>query len=362
MAEPLDIFLVCVPGLEPVLAEEARALGFDLARPVPGGVEIVGGWPDIWRANLWLRGATRVLVRLGSFPAAHLGQLEKNARAFPWTHHLNAREPVRLDVVCRRSRISRADAASQKLERALRQAAIPVTKQAKVTLKLRINDDICEISVDTSGEPLHKRGHKAAVGKAPLRETMAALFLRQAGYVPGEPLVDPMCGSGTFLIEAAEIAAGLAPGRDRAFAFEHLKSFHPAQRPKANAGDPVPSTIYGFDRDDGAIRSAAQNAARAWVSCTFTRQPVSDLAPPTTQPGLVICNPPYGARIGQQKALFALYGTLGDRLRAGFGGWRVAIVTSDEKLARATKQPFLPKGPPVAHGGLKVWLFRTGTR
>ncbi|MEM8591207.1 MAG: class I SAM-dependent RNA methyltransferase [Pseudomonadota bacterium] len=362
MTAKLDIFLAAIPGLEEALAEEASELGFSPSLPVRGGVEVEGSWEEVWRANLWLRGASRVLVRLGSFRASNLGELERRARDFAWSRHLTAREPVRLDITCRKSRIAHAGAAAQKLERALRGAASPVAQNAAVTLKIRIDHDRCTISVDTSGEPLHKRGTKVAVGKAPLRETMAALFLRQCGYQPGEPVVDPTCGSGTLLLEAAEIAAGLAPGRHRSFAFAKLASFNPGSWALVHRGagkEPAP-VFFGYDRDDGAIKNARANAERAGIPGHFERRSISELSPPTSEPGLVICNPPYGARIGNPKALHALYRTLGERLRADFSGWRVGIVTSDEALARATGLKFASKGPPIAHGGLKVWLFQAG--
>ncbi|MEM1237698.1 MAG: class I SAM-dependent RNA methyltransferase, partial [Pseudomonadota bacterium] len=345
MAEKLDIFLICVPGLEPHLASEAAELGFSPARAVAGGVELRGTWQDVWRANLWLRGATRVLVRMGSFRALNLNQLGSEAQRFPWADTLIPREPVRIDVTCRKSRISHAGAATQRLERALRSAAIPVHPQAQVTLKIRIEKDICTLSVDTSGEPLHKRGHKAAVSKAPLRETMASLMLRACGYEPGESVIDPMCGSGTFPIEAAEIAANLAPGRSRSFAFERLASFNAASwaQMRPGAAPAAQGAFYGFDRDAGAIRAASDNAKRAGVSCQFDERPVAALAAPEGTPGLVICNPPYGARIGNKKSLFALYGTLGARLREpGFAGWRAGILTSDIDLAKSTGLNFEP--------------------
>ncbi|MEL7301516.1 MAG: class I SAM-dependent RNA methyltransferase [Pseudomonadota bacterium] len=360
MADPLDIFLVCVPGLEDALLDEALALGFGPASRVHGGVSLKGGLEDVWRANLWLRGATRVLVRLGSFPARTLADLEHQGARFPWHAHLAAREPVRLDVTCRKSKIAHAGAAAAKLERALRVAQIPVIAKAPVTLKIRIERDLCHVSVDSSGESLHKRGHKAAVGKAPLRETMAALILRRAGHAPGEPVVDPFCGSGTLPLEAADLASGRAPGRDRGFAFERLPSFNAAAyRLLPRVGEAVEPRCFGYDRDAGAVRNARANAKRAGLSCTFAEQPVGALSPPTDAPGLVICNPPYGIRIGEVQALHGLYATLGARLR-DFAGWRVAILTSEARLAQATGLDFAPEGPPIAHGGLKVWLFQAG--
>ncbi len=361
-----ELFAVAPPGLEEVLAEEVREAGFADVRAVAGGVVFRGGWPEVWRANLVLRGAGRVLVRIGSFRAFHLAQLNKRARRFAWRGVLRPDVPVRVEVTCRRSRIYHAGAAKQRIERAIaEELGAPVSADAPVQVKARIDDDLVVLSIDSSGEGLHRRGHKVAVGKAPLRETLAALFLRQCGYRGEEPVADPMCGSGTFVIEAAEIASGLAPGRSRSFAFEQLAGFDAGawaeMRPGGAARVP-PMRFFGFDRDDGAVRAAEANAGRAGVAelCGFRRQAISDLVAPDGPPGLVMVNPPYGARIGNRKLLFALYATLGERLRAGFSGWRVGLVTSDVGLARATGLPFVEQGPPVPHGGLKVRLFRTG--
>jgi len=361
----LEIFLVCPPGLERMLADEAVERGFDVTRIEPAGVTLAGGWPEIWRANLELRGPTRILARLGAFRALHLAQLDKRARKFPWGQTLRPDIPVRVEASCRRSRIYHAAAAAQRIERAIaEELGAPVSAEAVLRVLVRIEDDLCTISVDTSGEPLHRRGHKQAVGKAPMRESLAALFLRECGFDGTEPLVDPMCGSGTFVIEAAEIAAGLAPGRSRSFAFESLASFDPAEwarlrAPRANPAPPL--RHFGFDRDAGAIAMSQANAERAGVvsSTTFQRQAISALVPPAGPPGLVMANPPYGARIGNRKLLFALYGSFGEVLAAHFAGWRVGLVTSDPGLAKATRLPLEPAGGPVRHGGLKVQLYRT---
>jgi putative N6-adenine-specific DNA methylase len=178
------------------------------------------------------------------------------------------------------------------------------------------------------------------------------------GFDGTQTVVDPMCGSGTVPLEAAEIAAGLAPGWDRGFAFEAMQG---GVRPDIPPPPDVEPAIrfFGYDRDAGAIRGAAENAARARLSdwCRFERQPLSDLAPPDGPAGLVLTNPPYGARIGNRKPLFALYATLGQVLSERFAGWRVGIVTSDDGLAKATGLPLEPSAP-VAHGGLKVRLWQ----
>ncbi|MFD1882825.1 THUMP domain-containing class I SAM-dependent RNA methyltransferase [Paracoccus pacificus] len=364
-----DIFLVAPPGLEAVLLDETLAAGFAGARQVPGGVEFLGGWPDVWRANLTLRGATRVLARIGAFRAMHLAQLDKRAHKFPWSDVLRPDVPVRVETTARKSRIYHAGAATQRIERAITDTlGAPISADAPVTIKMRIEDDLCTISVDTSGESLHKRGHKSAVGKAPMRETLAALFLQQCGFDWQEPVVDPMCGSGTFVIEAAEIAAGLLPGRSRSFAFELLSSFDPKvwarmRGTAAPAITPPATPIYlGSDRNTGAIQMSRDNAARAGVSALtqFTHHAISDLPRPDLPPGLVIVNPPYGARIGNRKLLFPLYGALGKTLMERFAGWRVGVITSEPGLARATGLPFGPDNAPVPHGGLSIRLFLTG--
>ena len=358
----LDIRLVVLPGLEDVLATEVREAGFGEPLVEPGGVHILGGWPDVWRANLTLRGASRVLVRLGSFRAMHLAQLDKRARKFPWDEVFRPDVPLRVEATCRKSKIYHAGAAKERIERAIREElGAEVRDDAMLRVLVRIEDDLCTISVDSSGAGLHQRGHKMAVGKAPLRETMAALFLRQAGYTGTEPVVDPMCGSGTLPIEAAEIAMGLLPGRSRSFAFEHLTGFDQTAWESMRGRDPH-ETVFRFagsDRDAGAVRIAAENAERAGVLPVthFFQHAVSDAMPPDGPPGLLITNPPYGGRIGNKKLLYGLYAALGEVLRTRFSGWRVAVITSEPGLARATGLTLKPAGPPVPHGGLKVSLW-----
>jgi putative N6-adenine-specific DNA methylase len=237
---------------------------------------------------------------------------------------------------------------------------------AGLVIKTRIDDNNVRLSVDTSGVGLHKRGHKQAMGKAPLRETMAALLLRACLYDGTEPVLDPMCGSGTFLIEAAEIARGLMAGRSRSFAFEHLASYDAdAVQAIKNAWQTreTDQHFWGSDRNVNVVQFANQNAERAGVAdlCTFKPVPVSAVVRPEGLPGLVMVNPPYGARVGKKKDLFALYSAFGNVMRERFSGWRVGMVTADTHLAEATKLDWLPTGPPIAHGGLKVKLFRTGT-
>lgn len=361
-----EIFLATTPGLEDGLYEEVRNKGFKKVRVVKGGVTISGGWPEVWRANLWVRGASRILARIGSFKVTHLAQLEARVEEILWGNILDPEHSFRVEVSCSKSRIYHSGAAIERIERGVSNVLkILPSPDAEIKIMGRIDRDICTLSVDTSGVLLHKRGFRTSINKAPMRENMAALFLQQCGYRGTEPVFDPMCGSGTFVIEAAEIAARLNPGRSRSFAFEKFVTFDShAWEKMRNVKRQAESGVcfYGSDRDSGAVKMSVENAARAgvdqWVE--FKQQAISHMTPPTDTPGLVIINPPYGKRISDVKKLRPLYQTLGRVLCDKFSGWRVGIITTDKSLAQATELPFLPTSAPVQHGGLRVTLFHTG--
>ncbi|MBS0232185.1 MAG: class I SAM-dependent RNA methyltransferase [Proteobacteria bacterium] len=360
-----ELFLVVPPGLEAALSDEARANGFKMPSAVKGGVTVRGDWPEVWRANLELRGASRVIARMATFRVLHLAQLDKRSRRLPWGAILRPDRPFRVEASCKKSRIYHSGAAAQRIETAIHEElGADVSPEAEVCVKAHIENDVCTIGIDTSGDLLHKRGHKQAVNKAPMRETLAALFLRLCGYSGNEPVVDPMCGSGTFIIEAAEIAAGLKPGRSRHFAFEELATFDEAawsRMRKAKASAEPKVGFYGSDRDAGAISMSRANAERAGVSdiTEFRQHAISDLVAPDGPPGLVIVNPPYGDRIGDKKHLHPLYRSLGQTLLSQFSGWRVGVITNEASLASATGLPFAPAKGPVSHGGIRVSLFLT---
>jgi len=360
-----EIFCATAPGLEPLLAAEISALGFPEPKVERGGVSFEGRWLDVWRANLELRGASRVLARIGAFHVNHLAQLDKLSRRFDWGRVLRKDMAVSVEVTSRKSKIYHAGAARQRIETALRESfGVALAEEAPVSVRARIENNLCTLSVDTSGALLHRRGFKAAVNKAPMRENLAALFLRACEYTGQESLLDPMCGSGTFVIEAAEMAAGLQPGRARDFAFEHLASFDRkafgALRKPAVIPEGLP-VFLGSDRDAGAIEMSRANAERAGLATLtrFEQTPIDRLARPECEPGLVIINPPYGGRIGNKKALYGVYDMIGQSLRTRFAGWRVGVVTSDAALAKATRLPFKAPGPIVDHGGIKVRLYQT---
>ncbi|GGY40789.1 THUMP domain-containing class I SAM-dependent RNA methyltransferase [Parvularcula lutaonensis] len=360
-----EIFLAAPPGLEPVLLDEVRDHGWTAAKAVPGGVEIKGSWPDIWRANLLLRGASRVLVRLGRFRADALNTLHGKSKELPWKEFLAPEQPFTVEATCRKSRIYHSGAAAERVAKAA--AAVTGAEPSEDGLRIfvRIENNMVTISADSSGDLLHRRGFKEDVAKAPLRETLAALFLRSMGYRGETTVLDPMCGSGTIVLEAAEMAAGLAPGRGRRFAFQEFPSFNPQAfdraRTKALGGRADTSLrFHGSDRAEGAIKAAKANAERAGVSglCRFEQRTVSEVTPPDSPPGLLLTNPPYGTRIGDRKALADLYRAFGAVVRDRFAGWRVGFVTSEDALAKATGLK-LEAAPPVPHGSLKIRLWST---
>ena len=365
MTAPLEIFLVVAPGFEEALASEAQEAGFKGVRALPGGVVIDGDWSEVWRANLVLRGATRVLARIAEFRAMHLAQLDKRARKVDWAALLGPETPVKVECTCRKSRIYHDRAARDRIARAIHETlGAPISLDASLIVKARIDDDLCTISIDTSGESLHKRGHKVAVNKAPMRETLASLMLRDAGFDGTQTVLDPMCGSGTFVIEAAERAAGYFAGRARRFAFVSLTNFDAHQMSELKTPGPIRPAhrrFFGFDRDVGAINMSQENADRAGVKdwVTFDHAAISDLTPPEIEPGLVVVNPPYGGRIGNKKLLYALYGTFGSVMRDRFEGWRVVLITNEPGLAKATELTFAKTPRMLSHGGLKVGLYKT---
>ncbi len=348
------------------MAEEARALGFEVLAREPGGVLIAGGWAEVMRANLWLATPSRVLWRIGGFPAVHLAVLDRRARRFPWGQWLKRTVPVRVEVECTASRIWHEAAAAERIARAIDETlGAPIATAGGVTVKARIADDFVTLSLDTSGAGLWQRGWRRVGLAAPLRETLAASFLRVAGWKGEETVLDPMCGSGTFPIEAAGHALGLAPGRLRQFAFEQLEGFdakawEALRAASAQAPAAGPPSAYGLDHSAAAVRSALENARRAGVAerLLLRQCKISALSPPKdVRPGLVITNPPWGKRLGDRKELFALYARLGQVLRSRFSAWRVAVVSPDPALVGAIELGLKPACPPVPSGGTRVQLW-----
>lgn len=354
-------FAVTAPGLEPLCAAELRGLAI---RPTvdEGGVLWNGPIESIARANLWLRTASRVLVRVSEFRATAFYELELHAKRIAWDRFIAAGSSVEFRVTCRKSKLYHSDAVAQRFAQAV-ERRVPGARIAKAKAAdddgeatdssdhqlfvVRFLHDVCTVSVDSSGALLHRRGYRQQIAKAPLRETLAAAALLGSGWSGDVPLVDPMCGSGTIPIEAARLARLIAPGRDRGFAFLRWPEFNQQVWTKllddARAGE-LPSSpveIAGADRDAGAIDAARANAARAGVAddIEFNVQPISALTP-AEPPGLVVSNPPYGVRVGESDELRNLYAQLGNVIRRQRPGWTLALLSADRRLEQQTRLAF----------------------
>ena len=305
----MELFAVCPPGLEPILEREVRDLGL-AARAAAGGVETRG---DPRLLNLRLRTASRVLLRLGEVRATSFADLVRKASALPFERYLRPGEAVALRVTCRKSRLYHSGAVAQRLREAMGQRlgkdapeAAPGDEEDDAPTQLlvaRFDHDVCTVSVDTSGALLHRRGYRLATSRAPLRETLAAAVLLGAEYDPSEPLLDPLCGSGTIALEAALIARRRAPGIARSFAFErwpgHDEAAWTAMRDRARGEElpRAPAAIHASDVDAAAVRAARDNAARAGVVEDLVVEE-RDLGSARSEGGLIATNPPYGVRVG----------------------------------------------------------------
>ncbi len=371
MAQPrTELFAACAPGLEPIVADELRDISTGEIEPLDGGVRFEGGPEVMARANLWLRCAERVLLRLGRFEVRRAGDLDRRARTIPFVRYLDPTRPVLVRVTARRSAFRRDSDAARELIRAVADrlgcgVSKPEEGEEHALLLLRLEGRECTVSIDTSGELLHRRGYRQAVAKAPIRETLAAAALRICGWSGDAPLADPMCGSGTLPIEAALMARRFPPGAHRGFAFEGWPDLDPEilreARAEALAGalerSPVP--IVGSDRDAGAVKASRANAERAGVAddVCWSCNALSAARPPAgSGPGLVVCNPPYGQRIGG-KDLRDLYSALGNTARERFPGWSLGLITADPRLAHHAGKGVEGVGPVLPHGGAKVRVY-----
>ncbi|QDH17772.1 THUMP domain-containing class I SAM-dependent RNA methyltransferase [Swingsia samuiensis] len=359
-----EIFLATFPGFEETLWQEVKLKGFRHPVIADGGVLIKGGWSEVWRANLWLRGANRVLARLATFKADNFDQLVARTALVNWKELLPEGAVFRVEATAKSSRLYHTKAIIERVSSVIENAVQGVFSQkSDLIFRVRMEKNYCTISFDSSGELLHKRGYKTAINRAPIRETMAALLLYKCGYSGQSVLYDPMCGSGTFVIEAAEIANRLNPGRNRSFSFEQLLTFD------ADAWNKMKTvqrqhlsdyTFYGSDRDQTAINISQENAKRADVSgvTEFKRCSFGEIEPPAEH-GVLFINPPYGERIGGKENLFTLYSFMGKVIKEKFKGWKVGLITTDKNLAYATGLQFSSIEGPFPHGGLKIYLFRT---
>jgi putative N6-adenine-specific DNA methylase len=366
-----DAFAVAAPGLAPLVAAELRELGVSPGAVDAAGVSFAADATMLYTANLHLRIATRVIVRVAAFRAAHFSDLERDVRRVPWDRWLATGSAVAVRVTSRKSRLFHTSAVAERVQGAIA-SRVPGVRPATVAgedeagaaqlVMLRLERDACTVSIDSSGDLLHRRGYRMQVGKAPLRETLAAAVLRASGYAGQCALVDPFCGSGTIPIEAALIARRIASGSLRSFAFERWPEFqraswaraHAAATERALASCPFP--IRGSDRDEGAVAAARSNAQRAGVDVDFTRRTISDVDPGGLEPGVLATNPPYGGRIGDAGHLRDLYARFGQVVRERFKGWTVAVFAADAALVRHMGLPATLRFE-SSNGGIRVGLW-----
>ena len=384
-------FAPTAPGLESIAAGELKALGVRGHQEV-GGVAFGGELERVYEANLWLRTASRVVVRLGQFHASTFYELERHSKKLRWPDFLPESGAVEVRVTCRKSKLYHSDAVAERVLSAIAGAAPRSIElraatsvgdddggdgetgtgdgagQARGPTQLfivRIVHDQVEISADSSGELLHRRGYRKEVAKAPLRETLAAAMVLASGWEGqrGAPLLDPMCGSGTIPIEAALIARGIAPGLQRDFQFMKWPTFdgdlwngiiEKARSSQTN----VELAIRGADRDAGAISAATHNAARAGVNGAvgFSVESLSGSIDATEDvtigEGWILSNPPYGVRVGESRDLRDLYSALGTGLKTK-RGWRIGLLTSDAVLAAQMRLPLKSRFA-SSNGGIPV--------
>lgn len=378
----MEFFAVCAPGLEPYLERELRALNAAEIRAWPGGVSFSGGLPELYRANVHLRTASRVLVRLGRFHASEFWQLHKRAARLAWENYLQPGQPVALRATCHKSKLYHSGGVAERVAKAIgerlgqsviQEPSTPeeealssvqsVEKPATQLIVIRLDHDACTVSLDSSGELLHRRGYRLATAKAPLRETLAAGVLLASGWRPDQPLLDPFCGAGTLPIEAALLALAIPPGLNRDFVFLRWPSYVAAVfeslRARHDTSEFSPLPIIGSDRDAGAIEAARTNAERAGVagSLELVQRAVSAIEP-IADSGWIVTNPPYGVRVSENRDLRDLYAAFGATLRARFRGWRVAFLCPDAALATHTGLALAESPPGFVNGGLKVKLWQ----
>ena len=358
--------VVCPPGLESVVSDELADLGIRTVRSSKGSVSADMTTRQLYAANVFLRCATRVLVRVAGFTVRTFADLERRIGEVDWDHWIGAGDSPRFRVTTRSSELWHDGAVAQRFGAVL---GPPVEGAREQLVVVRAVNDRFTVSVDSSGAPLHERGWRQAIAKAPLRESVAAGLLVAAGWEPTTPLVDPMCGSGTIAIEAALLAGGVAPAAGRELAFRFWPGFEPGtwasvaaeiQRRRTDAADPP--TIVAVDRDAGAVDSARANAERAGVAdlIEWRNAPIAELERPEGtdgRPGLLVANPPWGGRLAGGD-LRNLYATLGQVASAGFAGWSLGVLVADRTLARQVR-PGLTEALQLDLGGRRAW-FLTG--
>ncbi len=359
----LTLFVACAPGLESLLAAELTSLGISDVRGEPGGATVRGQPSVISTVCLRSGLANHVRLRVGEpFEVRHFDKLVKKTAALPWGELLRPGTRVKAHAVCRKSRLYHSGGAGQRVEAGIAKAIGPAVEGGpELTVAVRIIRDECVISLDLSGEALHRRGWRQQTAKAPLREDLARALLIVSGWTPDRSLFDPLMGAGTLVIEAATMARRMAPGLRRRFAFEHTKLDTSAglqDQRKAAQSEVLPgltTQLVGRDHIAGAVEAAEGNAERAGVAgdVTLLRAELSEPWP-QLGPAHVVTNPPYGIRVGEASGVHNLYTSVGEGIRAS--GWPFGIVIADRRFVRSLGLSLQPKLT-TDHGGIKVSYY-----
>jgi putative N6-adenine-specific DNA methylase len=364
-------FAPCPRGLEAVLSAELEQLGAQGVTDLPGGVSFTGPFALCYAVNLHSRIASRVLWRVfhGVYRDEH--DIFQAAQALPWQTWFPAHRTIKVKVSAQQCPLRSLDFVTLRIKDAICdrfRAATGVrpdvaTRQPDIRIDAFLNRQRATLYLDTSGEALFKRGLRTTVTEAPVRENLAAGILRLVGWTAQQPLLDPMCGSGTFLLEAALIARNIPPGLGRRFAFEKLGNFdsrqwqalcetgRTQQMPKA------PCAIYGSDIHGAAIQAARTNLKAAGLVDTVALKQADllDVKPPAGE-GMLVTNPPYGVRLSDKEQLAAFYPRLGDSLKRNFAGWRAYLFTADLRLPKLIGLA-ASRRTPLFNGSLECRLF-----
>ena len=367
-----ELIAPCHFGLEAVLKKEILDLGYEIAQVEDGKVTFLGDAEAICRANIFLRTTERILLKVGSFKAVTFEELFQGTRALPWEEYIpqDGRFWVKKANSIKSKLFSPSDIQSimkkamvERMKQGYGVSVIPETG-ADYPVRVSLYKDIVTVALDTTGESLHKRGYRKLTSKAPIEETLAAALIMLTPWNKDRILVDPFCGSGTFPIEAAMMAANMAPGMNRSFLSEDWKQIIPRKcwyeamdEAQELVDDTVSVDIQGYDLDPEVIKAARANAELAGVAhmIHFQQRPVAELSHPKKY-GFLITNPPYGERIEDKKNLPALYTQIGDRFKA-LDSWSAFIITSYEDVEKYMGRK-ADKNRKIYNGMMKTYFYQ----
>jgi len=366
-----EFFFASAPrGLEPLLLQEVSSLGGREATAVAGGVAFSGDWLTCYRVNFWSRIASRVLWRIATFDYNNENDIYAATKAVDWLKYFRVERTLRVNVTAQKSPLKSLEFATLRIKDAVcdrfrdRLGRRPDVDRANPDVRVHafLEGSRAMLYLDTSGEPLFKRGWRAGHADAPLRENLAAGIILLTGWKADEPLLDPMCGGGTLLVEAAAMARGRAPGARRDFGFAKLALFDPKawegvkseERKKEKQLD---LRLYGSDSDPKALNAARRNLAAAgierWVE--LERSDILERSAPAPA-GVMVANPPYGERMGSAAELAEFYPKLGDALKRNFAGWRCYFFTADLRLPKLIRLEPSARTP-LWNGALECRLY-----